>query len=220
MPFTTLEQFVLLATVLIAGWLLGRASVPSAGKIKRRAAAQAVRFAAYHRDSEDQLRAARQRATDLTHEIEALRADHSDAERTITRLRGAGPRNALDEAPAPPAATPVEPVETAAIPARPTPPPAPNDRPRDDLTRISGIDPMLAMRLFSLGLVRFEDIEKLSAEDELALEPRLDLPAGYIARKHWRGQAALLRAGSNGADAGGAVVLPAQSDAGTPPTPA
>jgi len=61
------------------------------------------------------------------------------------------------------------------------------------LTRIDGIDVALEMRLIELGITRFEDIEKLSDEDEMALELRLALPAGYITGRQWRQQAALLR---------------------------
>ena len=66
---------------------------------------------------------------------------------------------------------------------------------RDELTRIRGIDDALNTRLFGLGVVRFEDIEMLSAEDEMALEERLGLPVGTIARDQWRAQAAFFRAG-------------------------
>lgn len=79
--------------------------------------------------------------------------------------------------------------------AEPTPAIAP--APRDVLTRIRGIDEALQARLSDLGIVRFEDVEKLSAQDEMALEQRLALPAGYVAREQWRPQAALLRAGQS-----------------------
>lgn len=66
----------------------------------------------------------------------------------------------------------------------------------NDLTQIRGIDSGLNNRLFGLGVTRFADIEKLSAQDEMALEQRLNVPAGFIAREQWRDQAALLRAGN------------------------
>lgn len=66
----------------------------------------------------------------------------------------------------------------------------------NDLTQVRGIDGVLSTRLFGLGVTRFADIEKLSAEDEMALEQRLNVPAGFIAREQWREQAALLRAGN------------------------
>lgn len=67
---------------------------------------------------------------------------------------------------------------------------------RDHLARIRGIDGYMQTKLEELGLARFSDVEKLSAEDEMALEQRLKVPVGYIAREQWRDQAALLRAGN------------------------
>ncbi|MFM9827995.1 MAG: hypothetical protein ACKVOB_04505 [Sphingomonas sp.] len=64
----------------------------------------------------------------------------------------------------------------------------------DDLTRIRSIDDDLASNLEALGVHRFSDIETMSAIDELALEQRLKLPAGYITAEQWRLQAALLAA--------------------------
>lgn len=199
MLFTTSEQFIVLTVVLLSGWLLGFASAPNATKAKRRARAQADSHAAYRRDAEDKLRAAQQRAGDLKDELAALRADHADAEQLITRLRGTAGRETAP--PVPPAPEPV--VETVAETVTDTPPAfaaAPRAWPagtaREDLTRIRGIDGLLATRLFSLGLMRFEDIEKLSAVDEIALEQRLALPAGLIAREEWRAQAAALRVDS------------------------
>ncbi|MFA6115858.1 MAG: hypothetical protein WC729_17820 [Sphingomonas sp.] len=66
----------------------------------------------------------------------------------------------------------------------------------NDLTQIRGIDGVLSTRLFGLGVTRFADLEKLSAVDEMALEQRLNVPVGFIAREQWREQAALLRAGN------------------------
>lgn len=212
MLFTTSEQLVVLAVVLLSGWLIGFASAPSAAKVKRRARAQADSFAAYRRDAEDKLRAAQQRGADLKDELATLRADHADAEQTIARLRaslatrgddrheiaGDAPVSAAEPVDVailppvvPPATTPAPP--SAALPASPRAWPA--GTARDDLTRLRGIDGLLATRLFSLGVMRFEDLKRLSAEDEMALEQRLALPAGVIAREQWRAQAALLRAG-------------------------
>ncbi len=103
----------------------------------------------------------------------------------------------------------VEPVHAAPAHAEPdpvvTPAHAPAEEPakgwfdqtsRDHLARIRGIDGYMQTKLETLGLSRFADVEKLSAEDEMALEQRLEVPAGYIAREQWRDQAALLRAGN------------------------
>lgn len=270
----TFEQLIVLAVVLLAGYLLGFASRPSARKWKRKVAAQSESFTAYHTDAEDRVRAARQRAKGLEDEAVALRADRAEAERTIATLRRereqaeraiaelktappapkaepepepARPTLALvappvapviaEETPDHPTASEPRPVaQSAARPAfgfaspphtdapdgrddaplamTPTPSagvpapigPAEPEMPsqgwfggsnRDDLTRLRGVDGALDTRLFGLGVLRFEDIEKLSDEDEMALEQRLALPAGYITREQWRAQAALLRAGKD-----------------------
>lgn len=253
MPFTTPEQVLLLAIILLGGWLLGYASAPNVKTWKRKVRAQSDSFTAYHHDAEDKLRAANQRAVDLKYEADALRADHADAERTIARLRAAAAatpiktvkvwapvvqvpevaptpsetiahEDALVSEGAPAAAGATFPEreasgargDAAALPAQAAP--APQDvvqaapaalEPegnggrrfggtlRNDLTRIRGINAGLSTRLFSLGVVRFEDIEKLSAEDELMLEQKLDLAAGAIAREQWRAQATLLREGAD-----------------------
>ena len=334
MLFTTPEQFIVLAGLLLGGWLIGFASAPSPRKWKRRVREQSDSFTEYHAQAEDRVRAANQRAADLKAEADALRADHAEAERTIGALRAAAaaapvaavvaeheppapalapvpvapeppvaaietapaivadqaemtagqvvedepvvaatpppeapefvepdamseppvehaPVSALEHAlhaepdvgitpatvhvgedrepthpeavvedtsveePAPDASTPSHEAEHAPpAPMTPTPTeaapaaigPAEPEMPskgwfassaRDDLTRIRGIDGVLNTRLFALGVVRFEDLEKLSAEDEMALEQRLALPVGYIAREQWRTQAALLRAGQD-----------------------
>ena len=94
MPFTTPEQFIVLALLLLGGWLIGYASAPSPRKWKRKARDQSERFTTYHAEAEDRLRAANRRASDLNAEAEALRADHAEAERTIARLRAAAVRRA------------------------------------------------------------------------------------------------------------------------------
>lgn len=100
-----------------------------------------------------------------------------------------------------PVAEIVEPAPVAEVVAAPAPAAAPDKAwlgaaGYNDLTQIRGIDSVLNNRLFGLGVTRFADIEKLSAEDEIALEQRLNVPAGFIAREQWRDQAALLRAGN------------------------
>ncbi|MEO8374818.1 MAG: hypothetical protein ABI471_06305 [Sphingomonas bacterium] len=100
-----------------------------------------------------------------------------------------------------PIAEPVEPAPAVPEVAAEPLPPAPDKAwlgaaGYNDLTQIRGIDGGLNNRLFGLGVTRFADIEKLSAQDEMALEQRLNVPAGFIAREQWREQAALLRAGN------------------------
>lgn len=65
------------------------------------------------------------------------------------------------------------------------------------LTRIRGIDTTLAAGLGSLGVRQIEDIERLSAEDEKAIEIQLNLPPGQIANQQWRLQAALIGSGED-----------------------
>jgi predicted flap endonuclease-1-like 5' DNA nuclease len=303
MLFTQPEQFIVLAALLLGGWLLGYVSAPSPKKWKRRVREQSESFTAYHDEAEDRLRAAQARAANLTADLEALRADYKEAEQTIAGLRAAAvppplaaptpvetPVEAVAPVPLPPppeplgeiapaapaapvpeaAAEPEEALEAPVIAAAEAPTPEPEapsvpeeevapaavatvaaethaevahvpdpqaeNEPhptveqslpmtpapaiaepapigaatpeiavtgwlgspeRDELTRIRGIDAPLRTRLAELGVVRFEDLEKLSAEDEMALEQRLALPVGYIAREQWRPQAALLRAGQD-----------------------
>ncbi|WP_353203947.1 hypothetical protein [Sphingomonas sp.] len=300
MLFTTPEQFIVLGVLLLGGWLLGYASAPSTKKWKRRVREQSDSFTAYHAEAEDRARAANQRASDLQGELEAARADHAEAERTIVGLRAAAaaaavpiaaavaegpalslvkpePTREIVAEPAPVEVAPMTEADTAPLAVEPIPEPAPAaaviavpdhadaveaetsapeaaaataaeppepeptiedavfepvepvpmtptataappapigpaepempskgwfaSSARDELTRIRGIDEALNTRLFELGVVRFEDIEMLSAEDEMALEERLALPAGTIARDQWRAQAAFFRAGRSNEDA-------------------
>ncbi len=89
----------------------------------------------------------------------------------------------------------------AALEAAPTPTHAPAPEaatladPALPLSRIRGIDAALAARLAALGVTRFDEIETLTGEDEMALELQLGLPAGRIARDQWRLQAMLLGSG-------------------------
>lgn len=107
---------------------------------------------------------------------------------------------ALDPAPAAPTALMADlpapaPEEAAIPPADPLQDTVPDTVfIGDDLTRIRGIDDDLASNLQALGVHRFSDIETMSAIDELALEQRLKLPAGFITAEQWRLQAALLAA--------------------------
>ncbi|MFZ5796118.1 MAG: hypothetical protein ACRCS5_16120 [Sphingomonas sp.] len=280
MLFTTPEQFIVLAAVLLGGWLLGYVSAPSPKKWKGRVREQSESFTAYHEQAQDQLRASHSRAANLTADLEALRADYTEAERTIVGLRSAAaaaapppiapvatvplpvaslplpesvvaaslPIDAITPAPPTEPTATIDPTDTppvtpppaavaeapAAIATEPSPahqpevPAAPDSgaeppislptgepteiaaatpdtgskdnfvgTPHDALTRIRGIDEALQARLSDVGIVRFEDLEKLSAQDEMALEQRLSLPVGYVAREQWRPQAALLRAGQN-----------------------
>jgi len=63
---------------------------------------------------------------------------------------------------------------------------------RDDLSLIRGVGRERETRLNELGIHRYRDITALSAEEEAALEGRMGLEPGTIAREEWRDQAALL----------------------------
>lgn len=71
----------------------------------------------------------------------------------------------------------------------------------DDLTRLRGVDADLARLFKGAGVTRFADVANLSDQDELALERRIDLPAGYVARERLREQARLLADGQADAHA-------------------
>lgn len=74
------------------------------------------------------------------------------------------------------------------------------------LSRIRGIDAGLEARLNEAGIHTAEDIEKLSAEAEMALEKQLSLPAGHIALEQWRLQAALLDSGEEPVEPNAAAI--------------
>lgn len=95
------------------------------------------------------------------------------------------PIGSTDDAPAPL-------IVDHAAPAAPMPMSAPPAAHPRDLTRIKGIDTALAARLHALGVASYEDLATLSAQDEMALELRLGLNAGTIARDQWRMQAQVL----------------------------
>jgi predicted flap endonuclease-1-like 5' DNA nuclease len=67
---------------------------------------------------------------------------------------------------------------------------------RDNLARSRGIEEAREKRLNALGIKTYREIEKMTAEDEAALEQRLELAHGTIGREGWREQAALLGAGN------------------------
>jgi predicted flap endonuclease-1-like 5' DNA nuclease len=107
---------------------------------------------------------------------------------------------AVEVAPAVTEATPVAVEAVAPAPTEGTEEPAKawfGAGKRDDLTRMRGVDALMNTRLFGLGVTTYDDIVQLSQEDEMALEQRLGVPAGYITRAQWREQASLLRFGKD-----------------------
>ena len=175
MLFTNVTQFLVLGLMLAIGFLFGLASHPGGKKWRARHDAAQADHAAYRGESEAQL-------TALERENAALKAE---LEQERARIPVAA---------------------SAAVPAVATPPAqrgwfewgtsrhaAPADaRAGDDFTRIRGIDPATAAALRSEGVARFADLASVDDRDEIALERRLGLPAGFIQREQWREQAVLL----------------------------
>ncbi len=129
---------------------------------------------------------------------------HAEAEHAAELAKApepeAVPRATLEHGVEAPHAAPSAPVADAAEVAAAAEAPAKTwfgSAKRDDLTRMRGVDTVTNTRLFGLGVTSFDDIVHLSQEDEMALEQRLGLPAGYITREQWRDQAGLLRVGKD-----------------------
>ncbi|WP_419825849.1 hypothetical protein [Sphingomonas sp.] len=70
---------------------------------------------------------------------------------------------------------------------------------RDDLALIRGVGRDREQRLNEEGVHGYSDLERLTDADAAALESRLGVGSGTIAREHWREQAATLR--NEGVDA-------------------
>lgn len=156
----------LLAVVMaaLAGWVLGFLSRQGAGKWRRRWQMERGYYAAFRAEAHAALARQRQRIADLE------RAEAATAETAAPAPAPPSLQPAADAAESPPAAAP----GTGA------------------LAGLSGIDAALAEKLAALGVVDPRDIATLDPLDEIALEQRLGLPAGYIAREQWRQQAAAL----------------------------
>lgn len=195
MIFTTPTQFIALGLLFLVGWLWGYASHNGGRKWRRRHEEATQKYAAYRNEAESDLR-------DAKHRIATLEAANASPERQNAGDKAAitGPKAKLPPAP------PTMSSTSAPLALANTQPGSLGDKPQkgglgvggpDDLTRIRGIDTLLGTRLVALGVTRYDDIEKLSAVDEMALEHRLALPVGLVAREQWRDQAALLRAGKD-----------------------
>lgn len=194
MLFSTPLQLLVLCAVAVFAWLLGFATNPTT--VNRTAAIRRLtrEFTSFRAQAQGHL-------NNLARHTKALEDGHRDL---TDRLKATEAKLAGAVSPQP---EPVEPVESDARPEEDAP--APTGTPiapepasgwlgsgrRDDLTRIDGIDTDIDARLYDLDITRFEDIEKLSDQDEMALELRLELPAGYTTARQWRVQAALLREG-------------------------
>lgn len=155
--FTT-DQWVILALVLVLGWLLGLLSRSGGARYRREWEAERERRIAAEKDRDVRLAAANERIREL--------------ERFAPPVTAAGTGGAV----------------AAAAAGR-----------RDDLTLIRGIDRARETRLNELGIHSYRDITGMSTADEAALETRLGVEPGAIAREGWRAQADDLAAGRGGA---------------------
>ena len=183
MLFTTFPQVLALLVLFVAGLFVGLGLHPGGAKWKKRFKDESDNYAAFRRVADKAQRESSHRIGELEGELATLRD------------RGPATTEAGPVAPTPVPVVAVDPavvVAPGALAAEPKT--AASNR---DLSRIRSIDPVLKTRLFSLGVTEFSDIENLTAEDEMALEQRLGVPAGYITREQWREQAHLLRTGQD-----------------------
>lgn len=169
LPFQTMTQFVALGLTLIGGWLLGLASSSGGARWRERYQDEEIEHANYRHQAENDLKEANRRVRDLEAEVARLQRDAAAA----------------------PAAAAAAEAESGG-----------GWRGwfgwgRDNLSRIKGIDEAREKRLNELGIKTYREIEKMTADDEAALEQRLEMEKGTIAAEHWREQAALLRAGND-----------------------
>lgn len=124
--------------------------------------------------------------------FEAERAFYLDyRQRVEARLARRGSAGGAPPVPPAPVAISFPPAPPLPLPIRTLPPVAPAHATRE-IMHIVGIDAPLADRLEALGVTTIHDLATLTQEDELALELRLGLNAGTIARDQWRSQAQLL----------------------------
>lgn len=72
---------------------------------------------------------------------------------------------------------------------------------RDNLARIRGVGEPGERLLHEHGIKTYRAVETLTPEEEAALEQRMGLTPGTIAREGWREQAAMLRSGDDDAHA-------------------
>ena len=178
LPFQTPTQFTALVLTLIAGWLLGLGSSSGGRKWKERYQDEELDHSSYRHQAEIDLKEANRRVRDLEAECERLK-------KAVTAAEAAAATAAVA---APAAAAPSE--ESGA-----------GWRGwfgwgRDNLSRIKGVDAAREKRLNELGIKTYREIEKMTPDDEAALEQRLEMEKGAIAKEEWREQAALLRAGN------------------------
>ena len=178
LPFQTITEFAALGLTLIAGLFFGLALHPGGRKWKDRYRELDIESAAYRHQAETDLREAQARVRDL------------EAERDKLLKQAEAQEAAAVAAPAAATVAASEADETSGGGWRGW-----FGWGRDNLSRIAGIDEAREKRLNELGIKTYREIEKMTAEDEAALEQRLSLETGTIASEQWREQAVLLRTG-------------------------
>lgn len=215
MTLSPLLLFAIVAAAFLGGLAAGYAANLSGRVWRRRFIVERDYYAAYRDQSETLLAEKLRRIARLEGELAAARGE-GDAPTEPAPIAAPSLAAAPIEPPLPPPmpvaeGAPIEhatadpvavPVDASAFAPPPivaftapdawAEPAAPGLAPSPPLTRLRGMTPALAGELERQGIRSLRDIETLSGEDEIALEIRLELPAGYIARHQWRLQAALL----------------------------
>jgi predicted flap endonuclease-1-like 5' DNA nuclease len=171
LPFQSPTQFAALVLTLIAGWLLGMGSASGGRKWREAYEEEAGDHAHYRHQAETDLKQANNRVRELEAECERLKQAAAQAPAAATVAAATG--------------------DDAGTAWRGW-----FGWGRDNLARIKGIDDAREKRLSELGIKTYREIEKMTPDDEAALEQRLEMSAGAIAGEKWREQAALLRSGN------------------------
>ncbi len=203
MLFTTPSQFAVLGLLLFVGWVFGFASHPGGKRWRAAYDEERLGHAQYRDEAEGQLRDVDGRIGALERDNQALERRNAELTAELERARSDRPSTV---APALAGAAVGVVAASAARPAFANPEPALSVKPperrgwfdwgkSDDLTRLRGVDGEIDAKLKAEKVNTYAELAGLSDQDEIALERRLDLPAGYIQREQWRDQAKLLAAG-------------------------
>lgn len=181
MLFTSPTQYVVLLLLVVVGWLFGLASHPGGKKWRRSYDEERLGHARYRDEAEGEISTRSNRIEQLERDNAALRAE-IEAARTAPVAAASAARPAFAQpAVVLPIADPEPKRGWFSWHGR-----------GDDLSRIRGLDADAEAKLKAEGVTRFADLASLNDTDEIALEQRLGLPAGFIQREQWREQAVLL----------------------------
>lgn len=206
MLFTTTTQYVVLLLLLFVGWLFGLASHPGGKKWKAKYRDEVDGRTRDRAAAEERDRAQQQRIAELEREVAARETRLTDHRANV--VDGPAPAHPAPSRPATvttsvQTATPAvyatnvgtETPPAAASAARPAFPARASATAGDDFTRLRGVDVSLDGLLKREGVGRYCELASLNDQEEIALERRLDLPAGYLMKEHLREQARLLADG-------------------------